>query len=54
MISRRKIIIPPEKLRYIRLFQDMLGVSPKDVVEDREENRLIFVVEKGDLGRAIG
>ncbi len=32
----------------------MLGVKPKDVVEDNEENRLIFVVEKGDLGRAVG
>ncbi len=32
----------------------MLGVKPKDVVEDGEENRLIFVVEKGDLGRAVG
>ncbi len=32
----------------------MLGVRPKDVVEDEEENRLIFVVEKGDLGRAVG
>jgi len=32
----------------------MLGVKPKDVVEDNEENRLIFVVERGDLGRAVG
>ncbi len=32
----------------------MLGVRPKDVVEDEEGNRLIFIVEKGDLGRAVG
>ncbi len=32
----------------------MLGVRPKDVVEDEKENRLIFVVEKGELGRAVG
>ncbi|MCS7103037.1 MAG: NusA-like transcription termination signal-binding factor [Candidatus Korarchaeum sp.] len=54
MISKRKVIISPEQLRYIRLFQDMLGVNPRDVVEDKDENRLIFVVEKGDLGRAVG
>ncbi len=47
-------MISPEQIRYIRLFQDMLGVNPKDVVEDRDENRLIFVVEKGDLGRTVG
>ncbi|MDK2384412.1 MAG: NusA-like transcription termination signal-binding factor [Candidatus Korarchaeota archaeon] len=44
----------PEQFRYIQLFHNMLGVRPKDVVEDKEENRLIFVVEKGDLGRAVG
>lgn len=54
MISKRRVVISPEQVRYIKLFQDMLGVNPKDVVEDREENRLIFVVEKGDLGRAVG
>lgn len=54
MISKRKVIISPEQLRYIKLFQDMLGVNPRDVVEDKDENRLIFVVEKGDLGRAVG
>lgn len=53
-IPGRKIIITPEQLRYIQLFQNMLGVKPKDVVEDKEENRLIFVVEKGDLGKAVG
>ncbi len=54
MIAKRRVTIAPEQLRYIKLFQDMLGVSPRDVVEDRDENRLIFVVEKGDLGRAVG
>ncbi|RLG39736.1 MAG: NusA-like transcription termination signal-binding factor [Thermoproteota archaeon] len=53
-IPTRKVIITPEQFRYIRLFHDMLGVKPKDVVEDNEENRLIFVVERGDLGRAVG
>ncbi len=38
----------------MKIFADMLGVQPKDVVEDKEESRLIFVVEKGDLGRAVG
>ena len=50
----KKVIIPPEQFRYVKLFRDMLGVHPKDVVEDEEEGRLIFVVEKGDLGRAVG
>lgn len=54
IISKRKVVISPEQIRYMKLFQDMLGVNPKDVVEDGDENRLIFVVEKGDLGRAVG
>ncbi|RSN74715.1 MAG: NusA-like transcription termination signal-binding factor [Thermoproteota archaeon] len=36
------------------LFESMLGVPAMDVVEDEENGRLIFLVGKNMLGRAVG
>ncbi len=49
-----EIKLTPEELRYIALFQDITGATVKDCIIDDEQNRVIFVVRKGDLGLAIG
>ncbi len=43
-----------EKLRYISLFENLTDVTPKDVVENEENDRLTFVVAEKDMGKAIG
>ena len=43
-----------EKLRYISLFEDLTDVTPKDVVENEDNDRLTFVVDEEDMGKAIG
>ncbi len=41
-----------EDLQYIMLLEKQTGARANDVV--KSENEVIFVVQKGDLGRAIG
>jgi len=41
-----------DTLRYIAFFQEATRTTVVDCVEN--ENRLIYVVQEGDLGRAIG
>ncbi len=43
-----------EELRYIRLFETKTGVTPRDCVYDPENDRLIFVVDKGLAAIAVG
>ena len=43
-----------EELRYMSLFQDVTGVAPRDCVIDQERNTIIFVVDPGKAGKAIG
>ncbi len=46
--------ITTEEIRYIALFESMTGAITKDCVIDEDENRLIFIVKSGNVGRAIG
>ena len=43
-----------EELRYISVFQELTGVTVYRCLVDEEFNRLIFLVGKGEAGRAIG
>ncbi len=49
-----EIKLSNEKLRYIALFEKLTGVTPKDCVENEENDRLTFVVDSDDMGKAIG
>jgi N utilization substance protein A len=42
------------EIRYIALFESMTGAVTKDCVMDKAENKIVFVVKKGDMGLAIG
>jgi len=48
------VVISNDQVRYMQLFRSLMGVTVLDVVSDEEENRLIFVVGEGELGRAVG
>lgn len=49
-----EIKLSEEKLRYIALFEKLTGVTPKDCVETAGSDRLTFVVDEEDMGKAIG
>ena len=36
------------------MFQKITHTQPKDCIEDEKLDRIIFVVENGDMGKAIG
>jgi N utilization substance protein A len=42
------------EMRYIALFESMTGASVKDCIVDEEQGRVIFVVNEGQIGVAIG
>lgn len=41
-------------MRYISLFESLTGAGVKDCILDGEENRIVFVVQPGAMGLAIG
>ena len=42
------------EMRYIALFESITGASVKDCVIDEDQGRIIFVVNEGQVGVAIG
>ncbi|MDD2666250.1 MAG: NusA-like transcription termination signal-binding factor [Methanocellales archaeon] len=46
--------ITSEGIRYIALFESLTGAAVRDCIVDDENDRVIFVVKKGDMGIAIG
>jgi N utilization substance protein A len=42
------------EMRYIALFESITGASVKDCVVDEEQGRVIFIVNEGQVGVAIG
>lgn len=49
-----EIKITQEQMRLMRLFEGKTHVYPRDCIEDEKHNRLIFVVDEGKVGKAIG
>ncbi|MEA2046173.1 MAG: NusA-like transcription termination signal-binding factor [Euryarchaeota archaeon] len=43
-----------ESIRYIALFESLTGGVARDCIVDDENDRIILVVKKGDMGAAIG
>ncbi len=43
-----------EGIRYIALFESLTGGMARDCVVDSDNDRIIFVIKKGDMGAAIG
>ena len=50
----QEIKLSSEELKLISLFQKITRASSRDVIEDEKLNRLIFVVNEGKMGLAIG
>jgi len=46
--------LTPEELRYMALLHELTGVHVRDCVIDDRFNRIIFVVNPDEIGRAIG
>jgi len=49
-----KIKLTTEELNLMSLFQIITNVTARDCIIDNKRNRVIFVVNKGDMGLAIG
>jgi N utilization substance protein A len=47
-----RIIYDEATLKYITLFESLSGARVKDCMP--EEDKIIFIIEKGDMGLAIG
>ena len=43
-----------EEMRYIALFENVTGATARDCVIDEKVDRIMFVVNPGDIGLAIG
>lgn len=43
-----------EKLRYLALYEKLTGVTPIDCIESVDGDRLTFVIEEDEMGKAIG
>lgn len=54
MRAVQSIKLTTDQLRLMSLFQNVTGAVAKDCVEDEEQNRIIFVVNNGKMGLAIG
>jgi len=48
------IKLTSEEMRYITLFEGITGARVHDCVIDENDNSIIFVVKKGEMGAAIG
>jgi len=50
----QSIKITTDQMRLMSLFQNVTGATARDCVEDEKQDRVIFVVNAGKMGLAIG
>jgi len=50
----QSIKLTMDQMRKISLFQNITKVTPRDCIDDEKQDRLIFVVNEGKMGLAIG
>lgn len=50
----QSIKLTTDQMRMMSLFQNVTGATARDCVEDEKQNRVIFVVNNGKMGLAIG
>ncbi len=50
----QSIKLSTDQMRLMGLFQNVTGATARDCVEDEKQNRVIFVVNTGKMGLAIG
>ena len=50
----QSIKLTTDQMRMMSLFQNVTGATARDCVEDEKQNRVIFVVNTGKMGLAIG
>ena len=48
------IKLTTDQMRMMSLFQNVTGATARDCVDDEKQNRVIFVVNTGKMGLAIG
>ena len=50
----QSIKLSTDQMRMMSLFQNVTGAVARDCIEDEKQNRVIFVVNTGKMGLAIG
>ena len=50
----QSIKLTMDQMRKISLFQKITKVTPRDCIDDEKQDRLIFVINEGKMGLAIG
>ncbi|MDP3779788.1 MAG: NusA-like transcription termination signal-binding factor [Nitrosopumilaceae archaeon] len=48
------IKLTTDQMRLMSLFQNVTGATARDCIEDEKQDRVIFVVNQGKMGLAIG
>ncbi|MFZ8791309.1 MAG: NusA-like transcription termination signal-binding factor [Thermosphaera aggregans] len=52
--ERGQVKITPDEFRYMALLHEITGATVRDCIMDESENRVIFLVNPEDVGKAIG
>ena len=50
----QSIKLSTDQMRLMSLFQNVTGATARDCIEDEKQDRVIFVVNSGKMGLAIG
>ncbi|MEM4541735.1 MAG: NusA-like transcription termination signal-binding factor [Desulfurococcaceae archaeon] len=53
-MSKGGVRITSEEFRYMSLFSEVTGVTVRDCIIDNENNRIVFLVNPEEVGKAIG